>query len=260
MRPTAAGATMVERARRALTELERARAEVSPAPDVVSGIVTVGLLESVAVLIAEPLVSAVRRDHPGIELRLHTAYSGHLQRWLDEGDLDVSLLYNLSSSPSLNVTPLVRERLWVVAPAAERLDPAHPVPFADLTGRAFIMPSPGHGLRTLIEAAAGQAGADLDTRVQTNSMALQKQLVLAGHGWTILPPSGLADDAGTGAFSSAPVCEPEIWRSIVLGIPRTGRVPTAVDVVARELIRQVRLVAGAGRWPSTEPFPGNGAL
>ncbi|WP_371643801.1 hypothetical protein [Streptomyces mirabilis] len=76
---------MVERARRALNELERARAEIRPTPGAVTGIVTVGLLESATDLLAEPLVSALARDRPGIELRLMTAYSGHLQRWLDDG-------------------------------------------------------------------------------------------------------------------------------------------------------------------------------
>src|SRR5881392_1772329 len=56
MRPTEAGAAVVERARRALHELERTRAEVRPTPGEVSGIVTVGLLESTLELLAEPLV------------------------------------------------------------------------------------------------------------------------------------------------------------------------------------------------------------
>ena len=79
MRPTEAGTIMVDRARRALNELERARAEVQPTPGVVTGIVTLGLLESTSDLLAEPLVTALARDHPGVELRLMTAYSGHLQ-------------------------------------------------------------------------------------------------------------------------------------------------------------------------------------
>ena len=45
--------------------------------------VSVGLLESTVDLLARPLVSAILHDHPGIELRVLTAYSGHLQRWLD---------------------------------------------------------------------------------------------------------------------------------------------------------------------------------
>src|ERR1700722_16897398 len=77
MRPTEAGVSLSERARRALTELERARAELAPAPGTVTGLVSVGLLVIRADLLAEPLVSAVLRDHPGIELRVLSAYSGH---------------------------------------------------------------------------------------------------------------------------------------------------------------------------------------
>src|SRR5688572_2184623 len=47
MRPTPAGAAFIARARRILTELERARAEARPTPGEVTGIATVGLLGSV---------------------------------------------------------------------------------------------------------------------------------------------------------------------------------------------------------------------
>jgi LysR family transcriptional regulator, nitrogen assimilation regulatory protein len=250
MRPTKAGASLADRARRALTELDRARAELTPTTGAVTGIVTVGLLESAADLLAEPLACAVVRDHPGIELRVLTAYSGHLQQWLDDGDLDLSLLYNLTSTPSLNVTPLVREQLWAVAPAADGLSPARPVRFADVAGRPIVMPTPGHGLHTLITASARQAGTELDVVVQTNSMSLQKQLVRGGQGWTILPAVGIADELDSDTLSTAPLCAPEVWRSIVLGMPRTGRVPAAVEVVARELVEQIESMVHHGRWPS----------
>ncbi|MFI8194083.1 LysR family transcriptional regulator [Streptomyces sp. NPDC085946] len=80
MRPTEAGTIMVDRARRALGELERARAEVQPVPGAVTGAATVGLLDSTSDLLAEPLASGVARDHLEVELRLVTAYLGHLQQ------------------------------------------------------------------------------------------------------------------------------------------------------------------------------------
>jgi LysR family transcriptional regulator, nitrogen assimilation regulatory protein len=252
MRPTAAGTSLADRARRALTELDRARAELTPAPDTVTGIVSVGLLESTACLLAEPLVAAVRRDHPGIELHVVTAYSGHLQQWLDDGDLDVSLLYSLTRIPSLNVRTLVRERLWAIAPLADGLSAGHPVSLACLARHPIVMPAPGHGLRTLIDQAVAQAQAEIDTVVQTNSMDLQKQFVRGGHGWTILPGAGIAADVAAGAFSAAPLCAPEVWRSIAIGTPRAGRLTPAAQVVERELIQQVRLAARCGRWPSAQ--------
>ncbi|WP_416982483.1 LysR family transcriptional regulator [Streptomyces sp. T028] len=253
MRPTEAGTAMVERARRALNELERARAEVQPAPGAVTGIVTAGLLESTSDLLAEPLVSTLAKEHPGVDLRLMTGYSGHLQRWLDDGDLDLTLLYDLDSTPSLNARPLVRERLWVVAPPAAGLRADRPVPFTEAAARPLVMPASGHGLRALIDGAAGRARAAMEVSAQTNSMRVQKQLVLGGHGWTVLPGVGIAEDVARGTLSAAPLCEPEVWRSIVLATPRAGRTPPAVQVVARELVRQIESAVGRGSWPSARP-------
>ncbi len=252
MRPTAAGVSLAERARRALTELDRARAELAPDPAILTGIVSVGLLESTVELLAAPLASGVIRDHPGIELRLLTAYSGHLQQWLDDGDLDISLLYNLTGAPSLSVRTLVREKLWVVAPSSAGLQAGRPVPFAQVAARPVVMPATGHALRTLIDRAAAQAGADVDITVQTNSMTLQKQLVRRGHGWTILPGAGIADEVASGVLSAAPLSEPEVWRSIAIGMPRAGRITPAAQTVARELVRQVRTAVLDGRWLSAE--------
>ncbi|GAA1893259.1 LysR family transcriptional regulator [Actinomadura bangladeshensis] len=256
MRPTQAGTVVIEHARRALRELEQARAEVRPSPGMVTGIVTVGLLESTADLLSGPLVAALARDQPGISLRLFTAYSGHLQQWLDKGDLDLTLLYDLDSTPSLSAQPLVREQLWAVAPPSACLRADSPVPFVQVVQYPLIMPAAGHALRALIDAAAARATVDeaeLNIAVSTNSMQMQKRLVLAGHGWTILPGVGIAAEVADGTLSAAPLCEPEVWRQLVLCTPRAGRTSPAVEVVARELTQQVHSAAGQDRWPSAQP-------
>jgi LysR family nitrogen assimilation transcriptional regulator len=250
MRPTAAGLSLADRARRALSELDRARAELSVTPGTITGIVSVGLLESTAELVSEPLVRAVLHDHPEIELRVLIAYSGHLQQWLDSGDLDLSLLYNLTGTPSLNVRPLVSEKLWVVAPPSADLKASLPVTLAEAAARPLVIPAPGHGLRTLIDRAIAQAKTEVRIAAQTNSMTLQKRLVQSGHGWTILPGAGVAADVACGVLSAAPLAEPEVWRSIVVGVPRTGGGTPAIQAVARQLAREVRTAARQGRWPS----------
>ena len=245
MVPTAEGELLVERARRALGELERARTEIRPAPGEVAGIVSVGLLESVADLLAQPLAAAVASAHPGIELRILTAYSGHLQQWLDSGDIDLSLLYNLAGVPSLAVIPLLREKLWAVAPPEAGLSPGSPVPWAEVLAHPLVLPVPGHGLRALIDQARSALTVQPRITVQVNSMHLQKKLVLAGHGWTVLPATPAA-----GALSGAPLTAPEVVRSVVLGLQRGRRAPAAVEAVAAELRRLTGELARSGAWQS----------
>ncbi|TDB90606.1 LysR family transcriptional regulator [Actinomadura sp. KC216] len=229
MRPTQARVVVIEHARRALGELDRTRAEVRPSPGMVTGIVTVGLLESTADLLSGPLVAALARDQPGIDLRLFTAYSGHLQLRLGRGDLDLILLYDMDSTPSLNAQPLVRGRPWAVAPPSACLHADRPVPFARVAEN--IMTATGHGLRALIDAAAARARVDetqMDVVVQTNSMQVQKRLVLAGHGWTILPGWGSTPASRTARSAPLPCAIPKSGaRSSCAPRERDGRHPAS---------------------------------
>ncbi|MFD5002906.1 LysR family transcriptional regulator [Streptomyces mutabilis] len=251
MRPTEAGLIMVDRARRALGELERARAEVRPVSGAVTGTVTVGLLDSASDLLAAPLTAALARHHPGVELCLVTAYSGHLRRWLDEGRLDLSMLYDLPGTvASLTTRALVRERLWAVAPPTERLPAGPAVSFAELARHPLVLPTPGHALRSLIDTAAAEAGVRLTVAVQSDSMRVQKQLVLAGHGWTVLPGVGVARDTAEKAVRALPLGEPAVWRSVVLATARSARANPAVDAVANALVHAVTTAVRQGGWPS----------
>ncbi len=250
MRLTDAGDLLVDRARRALGELERARAEITPDPAVLTGIVRVGLLDSMTDLLAEPLVTLVTDQHPGIELRLLTGYSGHLQRWLDDGDLDLTLLYNLKSTPTVNVSPVAREQLWVVAPTDAVLRSETPVDLIAAAAHPLVLPGAGHGLRTLMDEAAARAKVELAVVVETNSMRVQKHLVQAGHGWTILPGIAVADDIASGRLSAAPIDDPRAYRDIVLATPRTTRTPPAVNAVGALLLHHLHEAILHSSWPS----------
>jgi LysR family transcriptional regulator, nitrogen assimilation regulatory protein len=253
MVPTPAAEVLIMRARRALDELERARAELRPEPGEVTGIVSVGLLESVLDILARPLTDAVARRHPGIELRLFTGYSGHLQQWLDTGEVDLSLLYNLSDTPSLSVVPLLREQLWAVAPPGAGLTSDSPVPWATVLAHPLVLPVSGHGLRALIDRARSAVPVEPRVVVQTNSMLLQKNLVLAGHGWTVLPAAGVAADVAAGRLSGAPLTAPDVERSVVLGLQRRSRLLAPVDAVSSTLTRLVHELVRSGAWPSARP-------
>ncbi|QYN39326.1 LysR family transcriptional regulator [Pseudonocardia sp. DSM 110487] len=250
MVPTPAAEVLIMRARRALRELDAARAELRPEPGEVAGIVSVGLLESVLDILAQPLTDAVARRHPGIELRLFTGYSGHLQQWLDTGEVDLSLLYNLSDTPSLSVVPLVREQLWAVAPPDAGLSADSPVAWATVLAQPLVLPVTGHGLRALIDRARSAVPMEPRTVVQTNSMLLQKKLVLAGHGWTVLPAAGVAADVAAGQLSGAPLTAPDVERSVVLGLQHRSRMLAPVEAVASTLTRLVGELVRSGAWPA----------
>ncbi|MGO4250477.1 LysR family transcriptional regulator [Paenarthrobacter sp. RAF54_2] len=247
---TSAGEVFLSHARRALQELERARSELTPVPGEVSGLVSVGVLESLLDLIVPALVDAVAEKLPGVQLHLLSGVSRHLNEWLDDGIVDVALLYNVSDTTAMRVQPLLNELLWAVAPPSAGLLSPEQGTWERVLREPLILPTVGHSMRTLIDKARADIPLEPKIIVETNSLNIQKQMVMAGRGWTILPAAGVARDIQQGKLSGAPLSEPSVSRSVVIGLPRTARIPRAVEAVAAELLQVSRRLVLSGEWPS----------
>jgi LysR family nitrogen assimilation transcriptional regulator len=247
---TDAGDVLVGYARRAVAELEKAEAELRAEAIGTRGIVTVGILDSVTDLVAEPLVTAVRRVHPGIELRLFTAFAGHLRRWLYDGELDMALLFGVTDPTALRILPVASEQLWAVAPKTAGLRADQSLSFAEIARHPLVVAVRGNALRTLVDETAARAGVDITISVETNAARVQKQLVAAGHGWAILPAICVADELTSNTFSIAPLADEAAMRELVLATPRTSRSSRATQVVAGFLLKILHQAALDGRWPS----------
>ena len=246
---TDAGASLLGYARRALLELDRARAEIASASAGVGGLVTLGLLPSTIDVLSSPLVSAVARAHPGIRMRIAMGYAGTLARWLQSGEVDAALLYGAERTPEIQTRRLIEEPLWVIGPKTAKLRADKPVPLAQLAGRPVVLPSSPHGIRTLVEHACVVSDVELTIAAETNALSVQRSLVLGGHGLTILPPIAVAEDLRTRQLSGAPLSDPAITRTIVLALPMnrpTGEhVRRAVDL----LVQCTKQAIDAGDWP-----------
>jgi LysR family transcriptional regulator, nitrogen assimilation regulatory protein len=203
MELTESGEIFVEYARRALAELDRARSEVKPAAGV-AGVVTIGLLPSTCDLLASELVARVANAYPAIRLRISMGYTGHLQNWLELGEVDAALLYDPKPSPILQVQPLLEERLWVVGRPETGFNAVSPVALWEIAGEPLILPNAPHGIRSLVEQTCAADGIELSIAAETNAMGVQKGLVLGGLGLTILPSIAIVDDVARGLLSAAP--------------------------------------------------------
>jgi DNA-binding transcriptional LysR family regulator len=241
---------LVEYARRALHELDRARTEIQPNDEQVSGVATIGLLPSTANLLAGPLLTAVKARYPAILLRIAVGYAGHLQKWLEAGEIDAALLYNPKATPTIQTQVLLEERLYIVGAPSSDLEPLRPIPFAELATRPIILTSAPHGIRSLLEQACRDTGIALDVVADTNSMDVQKTLVACGHGFTILPAIAVSDDVARGHLRTAPLCAPELQRHIVLAVPNTRRMAVAARCTTALLTAEMKIAVERGDWPS----------
>jgi DNA-binding transcriptional LysR family regulator len=249
MQLTPAGKTMLEYAHRILNEVVRAKAEIQPTAGPVAGIVSIGLLASTSDLLATMLATEVARRYPRIRLRLTIGYAGHLQDWLEAGDVDAALLYSRKETPALHAKELLEESLWVVAPPSAKLSRSRPLTLARVARKPFILPAAPQGLRAVIEHAAAQAGLTLQVFAETNALGVQKELVAQGHGWTILPAVGVAREVEQGLLSAAPLASPGLKRTVVLAAPSSRQATPPTRCVTSVLVDCVKATFDQHRWP-----------
>ncbi len=245
---TDAGRTLVEYGRRALRELDKARAEIGPAANAVAGRVAIGLLASTSRLLAAELVGRLRTRHPRVTLSVNVGYSGNVVQWLEAGEVELALLYDTRSSTGLQVEALLDERLYVIGAPGE-IAPERPFSLKALENRPMVFPSVSHGLRSSIEHALAVAGIAVDVVAETNVLDLQKSLVAKGFGYTILPSSAVLDELAQGSLSGAPVGSPELSRRIVLARSAARRPSPAGVAVAAELVALMKEMIEAKAWP-----------
>ncbi len=256
MELTEEGRTLLEHARRVLKEIEQARAEIRPARGEIGGIVTVGLLPSTSDLVAGLLVRETAAAYPGIQLRILVGFAGDLQRWLETGEIDASLLYDTGGTPAIKVRPLIEEALWLVDRPAHIVAQDVPYAFGDLSDIPLILPNARHGMRALISHEAALAGVKLRIAAETNAMSVQKSLVMGGLGLTILPSIAVADEVARGLLVAAPLVAPPVVRKIVLALPTARQARAPVRIVVATLLRCMRELVLRGAWKSAKWLDG----
>jgi DNA-binding transcriptional LysR family regulator len=246
---TAAGQALVGYAQRALLELDRARAEIGAAAEAgVRGLVTLGLLPSTVDILSSALVQAVAAQYPGIRVRIAIGYAGTLMQWLESGEVDVALLYGAERASEVQTLRLVEEPLWVIGPPQARLRKSRPMALEQLARHKVVLPSAPHGIRSLVEHACAVAQVTLDISVETNALSVQRALVLGGHGLTLLPPIAVADDLRAHRLCGAPLADPPISRTMVLGLPANRATAPHVRRTVELLTEVTRHAIQAGLW------------
>lgn len=234
---TPAGNLLYARIAEPLREIGHAIYEVRSLPTQSGGEVVLGMPPTMVQAIAGAVARRVAISAPKIRLRFVDAYSGYLQMWLEQGELDAAILYGPTPS-GFNATLLLEDELVLVGPAQS--------PFANemvegkrLEDLPLILSSPAHGLRAVIEEAAAKAEIRLNIVTQADSYQLLKELVESGMGYTLLPHCGVAREVATGRLSFARLRKPHFTRQLFYAMRADAEAPRAVlqveDCVRQEI-------------------------
>ncbi len=245
---TEAGELLHSRIAGPLREIGHAIYEVRALPSKAGGRVVFGMPPTMIQVLAGSLARRVAAYAPKVSLRLVDGYSGHLQDWLERGELDAAILYG-PTPPGLNATKLLEDELVLVGGARSLLAGETGIECRQLPEFPLIVPSPAHGLRMLIEAAAAKARVRLEIQMQTDSYQLLKELVESGMGYTILPHCAVSREASAGRLAIARLRKPTVTRQLFFAMNANAQAPQAVlqveQFVREEVAALERQTSGA---------------
>jgi LysR family transcriptional activator of glutamate synthase operon len=187
---TEAGEIFLERARRALGELDGARADLADLVAILRGRVVIG---ATAVLGSFDLPGALAGFHaryPGVALTLRAGLIANLLAALDAGDVDLVLGPASADLPAHYVVRrLADEELVIVLPPGHRLAGDRRLTLGDLRDESFVCLAPESGLRAILDAAGAAAGFEPRVQFATHSAASIRELVGAGLGVALMARS-----------------------------------------------------------------------
>lgn len=216
--PTEAGKLLLEHGRGILHQVERAREELGRIRGALAGRVAIGLPPSLAKVLAVPLIREFRRRMPDATLSISEGLSLGMQESLASGRLDIALLYNATSSPEIEVTPLLEEALYLVQRKAAGKASKAAVPLRDVAALPLVIPTRPNAIRMLVESEMANQGCHPRIALEIDGVAAILDLVADGAGSAVLSRHAVETSARPKAFVMRPIGKPPLHSKLSIGV------------------------------------------
>lgn len=247
--PTDAGRLLIQRARVILDDLARTEDDIRTLDADPMGEVRIGLPGTISNIIALPLIKAARVRYPRIRLNIAEAMSGFIAGWLEDGIVDLALLYEPSRSKGIASTLLLEEELVLLW--SQETDHLAKMSLTEIRDIPLILPSCAHGLRNLVDRACSALGFTPNVAMEIDSYTNIKRLVSEGFGASILPAHAVLPETLAGTLSVSHISSPGLWRGAWLAHP-SGRSPTrATEAITELTIETIQDLQENGTWVMT---------
>ncbi|ANF56381.1 LysR family transcriptional regulator [Halotalea alkalilenta] len=189
-------------------------------------------------LIGQPLKAFTER-YPGIRLDIQLAGTDDIIEAVVEDRAHIGLMFHERVHPRIRFWHSSRQPLLMILPPDHPLaDGDTPLSFEAIADTPLAAWRPGHGIRTLVDQAFDEAGRRPRIALETNSMAVLRQSVVAGLAVTLLPRFAAARELDDGTVVARPVAAAPFQNSQAHMITRVQR---RLPKAGLALLRHLRL-------------------
>jgi DNA-binding transcriptional LysR family regulator len=182
---TAAGAAFLGFAEEAIRSAEGGRRAVRELVGLESGSIRVGGGATATAFVLPAVVSALRRQHPGLRFYVREAGSTAIADAVISGELDlgiVTLPLRKADAEHLLSIRLVQDELRLIPRPGSALAGKRSFRWRDLEGLDVIAFEAGSAVRAVLDGAARSAGVRLNVVMELRSIESIRRMVTAGVG------------------------------------------------------------------------------
>jgi LysR family nitrogen assimilation transcriptional regulator len=201
-----------------------------------AGTVDLGIVPGWAQPLVTTLVQRLMADYPRVRLRVHEAYSGQVEGWVANGQIEVAVFNRYRRGTVRGAEPVARADMMLVGPAGHPLLTHKEVPFRALDGVALCGPVRPNALTTLMAELASRYGITLNTVLEGSSSAILREAVAQCGLCTIFPRPFV--ERQLGALAAARIVKPALEQTTWLAVGTQRPATLAARTVAR-LVRQI---------------------
>ena len=236
---TELGQRLVPKVRAWLASTEQLANDVHASAGTPIGTVRLASLPSMAHPLVTTLYHRLRKRYPLVQLSVREGQGAQLERWLDDGSVDLAILYRSSPMPRNGDTYLIETQTYLVACDGDKLTSRPTVPFSALHNLPLVHFCRPNSWRSHLEEVAAEHGITLNVVFEADSISVQTHVASDGGVYALLGPYAIGAGMKNLRLQSSRIAKPGVIRHIALAMSRHGELTLA----ARTVIESLREIA-----------------
>jgi len=192
VRPTAAGATLVEHAESIFAQVEAAEADLAAVLGVRAGRLRVASFPSAGASLMPLAVAAFRTQHPNVALTLAEGEPEEIAPRLRAGEFDLALLFEFPGvrerpGAGLRTVTLLEDPMHVALPADHPLAAKPALALSDMSNQDWVQTSAASPCARHVVRSCLAAGFEPNVTFESDDYETVQGLVAAGVGVALIP-------------------------------------------------------------------------
>lgn len=195
------------------------------------GTVRIGILPSTAHPLVSTLYYRLKERYPLVQLRVREGQGAQLETWLENGSVDLAILFRHSQTPKNGDIYLVEAATYLVSAAGNPLTCQPTVPFSVLHNLPLVTFCRPNSWRDKLDQIAIERGISFNVVVEADSLSLQTHIISDGGMYALLGPYAITAASKSCRLQASKLVDPVVSRHIAIAMSPHGELTLACRTV-----------------------------